>query len=234
MNNKQTKTPGDPRQEVLDLITEIRNDLIQQPANRTNADFHPTKNVFLNRGLGEDKHRMWHDRSRHRHMRKALLVYYNNLNPDHQLEQIEHISAQDERKDIRYPSFTWIDLACYAALIGIEELKTSGRHDQVQNQANEEKKDSVNSSGAALTEVGEEITLDKLARLITQEKANGTHATHKDTLERLCRERKRELKENTIQLPTPLYKTGIFMRDIYLKRFDDETGRPLFQRMIAS
>ena len=234
MNNNQAKKPGDPRKEVLDLVTEIRNYLIQQPANRTEIDFYPTKSVFLKRGLGEEEHRKWHDRNRHRHMREALLVYYNNLNPDHQLEQIEHISAQHERKDIKYPSFTWEDLACYAALIGIEELKTAEQHDKAQSQFREERICPGNSNETGLTEVDEEITIEKLAVLITKKKAKGTYATHKESLERLCRERKKELKDKTKQLPTPLYKTGVFMRDIYLKRFDNETGRPLFQRMIGS
>ena len=234
MNNNQAKKPGDPRKEVLDLITEIRNDLIQQPATRKNTDFYPTKDVFLKRGLSEKEHKKWYDRNRHRNMREALLDFYNNLNPDHQLEQIEHISVQNERRDIKYPSFTWVDLACYAAIIGIEELKTAEQHVQIQNRFNEERKDPGNSNGTGLTEVGEEITIDKLATLITQKKANKTYATHKETLERICRERKKELKAKTTRLPTPLYKTGSFMRDIYLKRFDDETGRPLFQRMIAS
>lgn len=234
MNSKQTKKPGDPREEVLDLITEIRNDLIKQPANRTKADFYPTKSVFLKGGLSEEEHKKWHDRNRHRHMREALRLYYNNLNPEHQLEQIEHISAHNERKEIKYPSFTWVDLACYAALIGIEELKTAEQHTQAQNKSKEKRKVPGNSNGSGLTEVGEEITIEELAALITQKKAKGTYATHKETLERLCRERKKELKEKTKQLPTPLYKTGVFLRDIYLKRFDDETGRPLFQRMIGS
>jgi hypothetical protein len=234
VNNKQAKKPGDPRKEVLDLITEIRNDLIRQPANRTNTDFYPTKSVFLKRGLGEEEHRKWHDRNRHRHMREALLVYYNNLNPDHQLEQIERINTQHERKDIKYPSFTWIDLACYAALIGIKELKTAEQHAQAQNQVNEETKDLGNSNGTRLTEAGEEITLEKMTELIAKKKPDTTLKTHEDTLKRLCRVRKRELQKDNKLPPAPLYKTGHFMRDIYLKRFDNETGQPLFQRMIIS
>jgi hypothetical protein len=234
MNNATTKSNEELRKEIKDLIEKIKSDHIKQPANRTDIDYYPTKSVFLKYNLSERSHKRWYDRERHKHMKEALLEFYRNLNPNHEIENVEHIGNQDNRQNTIYPTLTWIDLACYAALIGIEELKTAEQHDQAQNQFKEERIDPGNSNGTELTEVGEEITIEKLAALITEKKAKGTYATHKDTLERLCRERKKELKDKTKQLPTPLYKTGVFMRDIYLKRFDNETGRPLFQRMMGS
>lgn len=232
MNSETTKNDEGLRKEIRDLITEIKRDHIKQPANRINTDYYPTKDVFLRRNLSEKDHKKWYDRERHKHMKEALLEFYNNLNPNHKIEHAEHIGNEDSKQNAIYPSVSWVDLACYAALIGIEELKTAEEHGQAQGQLSERREHPMGSGGSRPREVGEEITLERMARLITQKKPSGAYKTHKDTLERLCRERKRELTDKDKKLPIPLYKTGSLMRDIYIKRFDDETGQPLFQRMI--
>jgi len=234
MSSDKTKSDGELRKELKDLITGINKDHIKQPANRTDIDYYPTKSVFLKYGISERSHKRWYDRERHKHMKKALLEFYRNLNPNHEIESVEHIGKQDSRQNATYPSLTWVDLACYAALIGVEELKTTEEHDRAQGQLSEKSKHSEGSDGPRLTEVGDEITLEQIAALIAKKKPDTTIKTHKDTLERLCRERKKELKDKSKQPPIPLYKTGSFMRDVYLKRFDNETGQPLFQRMIIN
>jgi len=234
MNNAATKSNEELRKGAKDLIEKIKSDHVKQPANRTDIDYYPTKSVFLKYNLSERSHKRWHDRERHKHMKEALLEFYRNLNPNHEIENVEHIGNQDNRQNTIHPTLTWIDLACYAALIGVEELKTAEEHDRAQDQLSEKSKHSRDSDGARLTEVGEEITLDQMTTLIAKKKPHIPFQTHKDTLKRLCRERRRELKEKKEQPPVRLYKKGGIMRDIYLKRFDDETGQPLFQRMITS
>lgn len=234
MSSKTTKNNEDLKKEIKDLITEIKRDHIKQPANRTDIDYYPTKGVFLKHSLSETNHKKWYDRERHKHMKEALLGFYRNLNPSHKAENVEQITNQANKQNAIYPSLTWVDLACFAALIGIEELKTAEEHDQAQGQLSEKRKYPRGSDGPRLTEVGDEITLEQMAELITKKKPDTPFQTHKDTLERLCRTRKEELKKNNKQPPVPLYKKGSFMRDIYLKRFEDETGQPLFQRMVIS
>ena len=169
--------------------------------------------------------------SQSRSQEEALLEFYNNLNPNHKIQNIGLIGSQEPRPNTKYPNLKWDDLACYAALIGIKNLKEAGKHDKAQSQPQEE--GSLETTDRPkLTEVGDEITFDQMAALIAKKKQDKTLKTYTDTLERLCRERKKELKDKSKKLPIPLYKKGSFMRDIYLKRFDAETGKPLFQRMI--
>ena len=234
MSSEATKSNEDLRKEIEDLIGEIKSDHIKQPANRKEVDYYPTKSVFLKQGLSEMNHKKWYDRERHKHMKEALLGFYRNLNPNHKIENVEHIANQGNKQNTIYPSLTWVDLACYAALIGIQELKTAEEHSQAQGQLSEKREHPGGSDGPRLTEIGEEITLEQMAELIAKKKPDIPFQTHKDTLKRLCRERKRELKKDNKLDPVPLYKTGHFMRNIYLKKFDNETGQPLFQRMIIS
>lgn len=234
MDDVRNKKPDTTlREEFIKLIHEIREDLIRQPANRIEDDFYPTKDVFLRRGQSEREHRKWYDKSRHRHMRDALLDFYNNLNPGHKLAQIEHAEETHNQLNAIYPKICWQELACHAAVLGVEELAVTEKHIQAQGNALQSQDEEAQHQRSDLSPIGDTLTFDQVANMIRLNNPDKTMPTIRESLERLCRVRKNKQGPINRSRPEPLYKKGTTMRDIYIVGIDDTSGRFLFQRMSA-
>lgn len=228
-DKRSNKSDTEIGKELADLIDEINADMVKQSANRKQGDFIPTKQVFLGRGMSETEHKKWHERNRHIHMKIALRELYNNLNEGHELTSIDELKHSHPTPARRYPSIAWLELACHAAVWGVNELKQST--DVARSERSEQDHRSLLLLRPHdLSHKGKVLEFAEVAKIIATA-TNKPLPTAKESLRRLCSRRIREIANEGLELPQRLYKNNSVLPDLYIIRSKDNGGQYLFQRM---
>lgn len=227
---KKHRSDADLRQDLVELVDDINADMIKQPANRKRGDFNETKQVFLSRGRLEKEHLKWYDKRRHTHMKLTLLEHFNALNEGKELTSIDTLKNIDKREKRQYPSMDWIQIACHAAVAGIDELRREEEQTRNQRSPVHDPENQTNQRAPELMPNGKILNFEEVAKTIAQVTGN-TMATARENLRRQCSRRLKQLNTEELESPQLLYKNKSELPDLYIIPPKQSTGTLLFQRM---